>query len=158
MEARTGSQMACPYCLYPLLQHHPIFPSPHILQIYNQTDGSYMGSPEMSPLYSIVNALTQTAATIILILASPFSFSLVFSLFLSSCLPSSLDQSLFLPFRLSASYPVSVSQRTNVPPHTHTNSLSLESNSGTLKHLRSLLFFAFLIMHIILPLLVNCTK
>lgn len=72
--------------------------SPRLLQIYNQTDGSYMGSPEMSPLYSIVNALTQTAATITLILSFLLSFSLVFSLFLSSCLPSSRDQSLFLPF------------------------------------------------------------
>lgn len=77
-------------------------PHPRLLQIYNQTDGSYMGSPEMSPLYSIVNALTQTAATITLILAFLLSFSLVFSpsLSISSCLPSSLDQSLFLSFHL----------------------------------------------------------
>jgi len=93
----------------------PSFPS--LLQIYNQTDGSYMGSPEMSPLYSIVNALTQTAATIIL---SPFPFVVHSPLFLSSCLPSSLDQSLFLPLRLPASYPVSVSHGTNVPTHTLT--------------------------------------
>lgn len=50
--------------------HVPTARAPPFLclpQIYNQADGSYMGSPEMSPLYSIVNALTQTGATITLI-------------------------------------------------------------------------------------------
>lgn len=89
------------------------------------------------------------------------SFSLVFSLLLSPCLSSSLDQSLFFSFCLWASFLVYVLNWTNVPTHTHTlvtNSLSLESNSSTLKHLRSPYFFAFLIMHTIFPLLVNCTK
>lgn len=81
---------------------------PRLLQIYNQTDGSYMGSPEMSPLYSIVNALTQTATTITLILSFLISFSLEFPSSLSSCLPSSRDQSLFVPFCLLASFPVSI--------------------------------------------------
>ena len=95
-----SSQMACPYCSCP-----PTHPQPrHLLQIYNQTDGSYMGSPEMSPLYSIVNALTQTATTITLILAFLLSFGFAFPLFL----PSS---------------------------SAITNSLSLESNSSTLKHM-----------------------
>lgn len=46
-------------CLCRSYTPHSPFP-PLLLQIYNQTDGIYMGSPEMSPLYSIVNALTQS--------------------------------------------------------------------------------------------------
>lgn len=64
----------------------------HILHIYKRTDGSYMGSPEMSPLYSAVNALAQTAAAIILFLASIRSCSL------PSASLSSPDQSLLLLF------------------------------------------------------------
>lgn len=67
-------------------------PAAHILQIYKRTDGSYMGSPEMSPLYGVVNALAQTAAAIILFLASTRSCSLP-----SASLPSP-DQSLLLLF------------------------------------------------------------
>lgn len=60
----------------------------HILQIYRRTDGSYMGSPEMSPLYGVVNALAQTAAAIILLLRlNPLLPS-----------PSPPDQSLLLLF------------------------------------------------------------
>lgn len=86
-------------CHVPTAYAPPRHLLPRLLQIYNQTDGSYMGSPEMSPLYSIVNALTQTAVTITLILFFLRSFSLAFSL-LSPCLLSSLDQSLFFSFCL----------------------------------------------------------
>lgn len=71
------------------------------------------------------------------------------------------DQSFLLRLCLPASFPVFIFRRTNVPTHAGTliaNRLSLESNSGTLKHLRSPLFFAILIMQIILPLPANCTK
>lgn len=99
----------------------PVSPSPpRPPRIYSQTDGSYMGSPEMSPLYSTVNALTQTAATITLIL--PFSPLVLHSPFIFT---GSISVSRH-PFR----------SRTDV--HTHANRLSLESNWSTLKHLRSL--------------------
>lgn len=135
---------------------------PHVLQIYSQTDGSYMGSPEMSPLYSIVNALTQTATAIISILTSLLAPSALHSpvFFLPVCrLPwINLSSSLSV-----SQHPILFLSRTEQmpppsPPHTHANILSLESNSGTLKHLRSPLFFAFFIMHIILFLLLSCTK
>lgn len=116
---------------------------PRLLQIYNQTDGSYMGSPEMSSLYSIVNALTQTAATITLILSVFLSYSVAFAPF-----------SLFLSGSISAS-PFLFLSRTE---QTGARVRARSPNAGTLKHLRSSLFFGFLIMHIILPLLVNCTK
>lgn len=64
----------------PLLVTPSLAPITHILQIYEQTDGSYMGSSEMSPLYSIVHALTQTATTIILTLTSLLPCGLVFPL------------------------------------------------------------------------------
>lgn len=122
----------------------------------------------MSPLYSIVNALTQTAAAITLILAFLLSFSLAFSaffflsLFLSAIFPGSISISHFPSLHILSCFCLAQNKCAHThAPHTHTlvtNSLSLESNSGTLKHLRSPLFFAFLIMHIILPLLVNCTK
>lgn len=98
-DSATAKTPALPFfsdgmsCSHLPLHHRPTF-SHHILQIYNQPDGSYIGSPEMSPVYSIVNALSQTAATIILVLV-PASLLVLYSP--SICL-SSLDQS---PFPLS---------------------------------------------------------
>lgn len=74
-------------------QHSPITPL-FLLQIYNQTDGSYMRSPEMSPLYSFVTAFAQTDTAITFIPLIPTSFfspphSLVQSFSSSLCLPSS---------------------------------------------------------------------
>lgn len=97
----------------------------HILQIYKQTDGSYMGSPEMSPLYGIVNALAQTAAAIILFLASIRSCSL------PSASLSSPDQSLLLLF-LHA-----------IPFLCHGNCSQALHNTYAL-----FCFFAFRVMHI----------
>lgn len=85
----------------PLLVTPSLAPITHILQIYDQTDGSYMGSSEMSSLYSIVNALTQTATTIILILTSLLPCSLVFPLPVCHLPP-------ITSYRFSASDPVSV--------------------------------------------------
>lgn len=90
------------------------------------------------------------------------SFSLVLSPFLSSCLPSSTDQSqsltspchslgIFSCFCLCA--------KQMCPPHTLvTNSLSLESNPGTFKTPTLSSPPLCLIMHIILSSLLNCTK
>lgn len=74
-------------------QHSPTAPL-FLLQIYNQTDGSYMRSPEMSPLYSFVTALAQTDTAITFVPFIPASFfslllSLVQSFPSSLCLPSS---------------------------------------------------------------------
>lgn len=99
--------------------------SPRLLQIYNQTDGSYMGSPEMSPLYSIVNALTQTAAAITLILAFLLSFSLAFSafffffsLFLSAIFPGSISISHFPSLHILSCF--CLAQNKCAHTHTHT--------------------------------------
>lgn len=130
----------------------PVFhpPSHCILQIYSQTDGSYMGSPEMSPLYSIVNALTQTAAAIILILASPplLRSCIQLSFLPSSCLLSSPGSISFLPFlfHILSSFCLT---------HTHVAHWS----QALSKHLRSPLFFAFS-YHApsFFPCCLNCTK
>lgn len=92
-----------------------------MLQIYSQTDGSYMGSPEMSPLYSIVNALTQTAAAIILIHASPLqlSFCISFS-FLSPSLLLPLSRINLLSF-LSILHPIPLLSNTGTLAHASTH-------------------------------------
>lgn len=92
-----------------------------MLQIYSQTDGSYMGSPEMSPLYSIVNALTQTAAAIILIHASPLLLSFSISLsFLSSSRLLPLSRINLLSF-LSIPHPIPLRSNTGTPTNTSTH-------------------------------------
>lgn len=138
--------------LVPALQHRPIFlpPSHCILQIYSQTDGSYMGSPEMSPLYSIVNALTQTAAAIILILASPplLRSCIPLSFLPSSCLLSSPGSISFLPFLFHI---LSAFCLTHTHTHTHR---SLESGTFETPTLSAILCL-FLSCTIILPLLLE---
>lgn len=94
-----------------------------MLQIYSQTDGSYMGSPEMSPLYSIVNALTQTAAAIILIHAAPLLLSFCISLsFLSSSRLLPLSRINLLSF-LYIPHPIPLLSNTGTLTHasTHTH-------------------------------------
>lgn len=97
------SPTACPPAARNPFATPPAAAAAHILQIYKRTDGSYMGSPEMSPLYGIVNALAQTAAAIILLLASIRSRSL------PSASLSSPDQSLLLLFlRIRSPFRVAV--------------------------------------------------
>ena len=118
-----------------LLLH--VLPSPdthtHTFQSYNQTDGSYIGSPEMSPLYSIVNALTQTAAAIILILASVLSLGHAFSPFPfipPAFLPGSMSISPFLSIR--SCFHLSDNKCTPTIANTHTHlSLTVSQWSQT---------------------------